>query len=81
VEQLGTRRKRLWLAVVRKEVGRAHKSRNYNSREKLTNSKRVATQCMRLVRQKAMQSQRVAKETVWRAKRLTREMQVSRDRI
>ena len=76
VDQLNTRRKRLWQAIVRKEVGKAHKSRNYNMREKVTNGKRVATQCMRAVRQKAMQSQRVTKETVWRAKRLTREMQV-----
>jgi DNA helicase INO80 len=76
VEQLNTRRKRLWMGIIRKEIGKAHKSRNFNIREKMTNGKRVATQCMRAVRQKAMISQRVAKETVWRAKRLTREMQV-----
>jgi DNA helicase INO80 len=75
-DQLNMRRKRLWMAIIRKEIGKAHKSRNFNIREKMTNGKRVATQCMRAVRQKAMHSQRVAKETVWRAKRLTREMQV-----
>ncbi len=81
LDQLNIRRKRLWMAIIRKEIGKAHKSRNFNIREKMTNGKRVATQCMRAVRQKAMISQRVAKETVWRAKRLTREMQVITDHI
>ena len=75
--QLNIRRKRLWVGIIRKEIGKAHKSRNFNIREKLSNSKKVATQCMRAVRQKAMLSQRISKETQWRAKRLTREMQVN----
>ena len=75
LDQLKARRKRLWIAIMKKEVVKAQKARNFNQKEKLANRKKVATQCMRAVRQKAMQSQRVAKETVWRAKRLTREMQ------
>lgn len=75
IEQLSTKRRRLWVGIVKKEMGKAQKARNYNQKERVTNRKRIATHCMRAVRQKAMVSQRVAKETVWRAKRLTREMQ------
>ena len=75
VDQLNARRRKLWVAIVRKEIGKSQKARNYNLKERVANGKRVATHCMRVVRQKAMQSQRVAKETTWRAKRLTREMQ------
>eukprot|EP00094_Tigriopus_californicus_P007060 TCALIF_06798-PA protein Name:"Similar to Ino80 Putative DNA helicase Ino80 (Drosophila melanogaster)" AED:0.17 eAED:0.18 QI:0/0/0/0.75/1/0.87/8/0/1427 len=75
LDQLKARRKRLWVSIMKKEISKAQKARNYTQKEKLTNSKKVAAQCMRQARQKAMQSQRVMKESVWRAKRLTREMQ------
>ncbi|CAB4056204.1 INO80 [Lepeophtheirus salmonis] len=66
---------RAWVSIMKKEISKAQKARNLSQKEKLVNSKRVATNCMRFVRQRAMQSQRVMKETVWRAKRLSREMQ------
>ncbi|XP_040576365.1 chromatin-remodeling ATPase INO80 isoform X2 [Lepeophtheirus salmonis] len=75
IEQLNTRRRRAWVSIMKKEISKAQKARNLSQKEKLVNSKRVATNCMRFVRQRAMQSQRVMKETVWRAKRLSREMQ------
>ena len=70
------RRHRLWLSIVKKEITKGGKARNYNFKEKLAGSKRLATACMRVQRQKAMASQRLMKDAVWRAKRLTREMQV-----
>lgn len=77
LDQLRARRRRLWSAIMKREIGKAGKARNYNQKEKLANCKRVSNQCMKAVRSKATQSQRAMKETVWRAKRLTREMQVS----
>lgn len=46
-----------------------------NHKEILSSCKRISTLCMKTFRQKAMQSQKNMKETIWRAKRLTREMQ------
>ena len=60
---------------MKKEVSKAGKARNYNSKEKMANAKRLATACMRVQRMRAMESQRAMKEAFWRAKRLTREMQ------
>ena len=60
---------------MKKEIGKGHKARNFNQKERVTNCKRIAVQCMRAVRQKAMLSQRFTKETLSRAKRLSREMQ------
>ena len=77
LDQLNLKRHRLWLAIMKKEVGKAGKARNYNSKEKCAGAKRLATACMRAQRQRAMASQKAMKEAVWRAKRLTREMQVS----
>ena len=74
IEQLNARRRRLYVCVMKKEIGKAQKARNYNNKEKLSNCKRIATQCMRMVRQRAMQSQKSTKEKIWRAKRLSREM-------
>nr|CAD7431166.1 unnamed protein product [Timema monikensis] len=54
------------------EVQRA---KTNNHKEMLTSCKRVAQYCMKHWRQKAMQSQKNMKEILWRAKRLTREMQ------
>ena len=71
----GLRRHRLWISIMKKEVSKAGKARNYNSKEKMANAKRLATACMRVQRLRAMESQRAMKEAFWRAKRLTREMQ------
>ncbi|XP_075145715.1 chromatin-remodeling ATPase INO80 [Haematobia irritans] len=73
-EALAARRKRVWQLMAKKEIGRHQRARSNNHKEMLQNCKRAATMCMKVVRQKAMHSQKVMKETVWRAKRLTREM-------
>ena len=74
VEQLNARRKKLWVASVKKEIGRAHKARNVAQKEKIVNSKKLALQCMKVVRQKVVASQRSAKDAQAKAKRLTKEM-------
>jgi hypothetical protein len=70
------RRHRLWISIMKKEIAKGGKARNYNLKEKLAGAKRLATACMRVQRQKAMASQRLMKDAAWRAKRLAREMQV-----
>lgn len=73
-EVMAARRKRVWQLMSKKELARYHRVKLNNHKEVTQNCKRVATMCMKVVRQRAMQSQKVMKETVWRAKRLTREM-------
>lgn len=74
-EMMAMRRRKLWQLMAKKELGKVQRSKANNHKEQLTGCKRVATMCMKIFRQKAMQSQKNMKETVWRAKRLTREMQ------
>ncbi len=74
-DQLNAKRRRLWVAIMKRELGRGQKARNYNQKERLANCKRVAVNCQRQVRQKALASQRAMRETTSRAKKLTREMQ------
>uniref|UniRef100_W8APB8 Chromatin-remodeling ATPase INO80 n=1 Tax=Ceratitis capitata TaxID=7213 RepID=W8APB8_CERCA len=73
-EVMAARRKRVWQLMAKKELGRCQRGKANNHKEVLQNCKRVATMCSKVVRQRAMISQKVMKETVWRAKRLTREM-------
>uniref|UniRef100_A0A1B0CSZ6 Chromatin-remodeling ATPase INO80 n=1 Tax=Lutzomyia longipalpis TaxID=7200 RepID=A0A1B0CSZ6_LUTLO len=74
-EMMALRRRKVWQQMAKKELGKVQRAKVNNHKEMLTNCKRVATLCMKFFRQKAMQSQKNMKETVWRAKRLTREMQ------
>lgn len=74
-EAIAARRRKLWQLMAKKELGKVQRSKATNHKEMLSSCKRVATFCMKTFRQKAMQSQKNMKETVWRAKRLTREMQ------
>lgn len=74
-EAKAARRRKLWQLMAKKELGKVQRSKASNHKEMLISCKRVATLCMRTFRQKAMQSQKNMKETIWRAKRLTREMQ------
>ncbi|XP_065355033.1 chromatin-remodeling ATPase INO80 [Calliphora vicina] len=73
-EVMAARRKRVWQLMAKKELGRCQRAKMNNHKEVVQNCKRVATMCMKVVRQRAMHSQKVMKETMWRAKRLTREM-------
>ncbi|EDV98617.1 chromatin-remodeling ATPase INO80 [Drosophila grimshawi] len=73
-EVLAARRRRIWQIMSKKESGRLQRIKSNNHKEMLANCKRVAGMCAKVVRQRALNSQRTMKETVWRAKRLTREM-------
>ena len=75
IEQLNARRRKCWLSLLKRELGKAQKARNFNQKERLQACKRAARECAKVVRQRATASQRAARETTWRAKRLTREMQ------
>ncbi|XP_050526441.1 chromatin-remodeling ATPase INO80 isoform X2 [Daktulosphaira vitifoliae] len=68
------KRKKLWLHMAKKEMGKIHRMKNNNHKEILITCRRTAQSCMKHLRQKAIQSQKNMKENVWRAKRLTREM-------
>ncbi|KDR11347.1 hypothetical protein L798_14889, partial [Zootermopsis nevadensis] len=74
-EIMAIRRRKIWVMMSKKELGKVQRAKTNNHKEMLTSCKRVAQYCMKHWRQKAMQSQKNMKETVWRAKRLTREMQ------
>lgn len=74
-EMMAIRRRKIWQLMAKKELGKVQRAKINNHKDMVTNCRRVASLCMKVSRQKAMQSQKVMKDTVWRAKRLTREMQ------
>ncbi|XP_038597218.1 chromatin-remodeling ATPase INO80 isoform X2 [Tachyglossus aculeatus] len=74
VEQLSARRRKVWLSIVKKELPKAYKQKASARNLFLTNSKKLAHQCMREVRRAAGQAQKNCKETLPRARRLTKEM-------
>lgn len=74
-EALTARRRRHWLLLVKKELGKVQRARTATHREVMLQRKRLATLCCKHWRHIAMQSQKNMKETVWRCKRLSREMQ------
>lgn len=74
-EALTARRRRHWLLLAKKELGKVQRARTATHREVMLQRKRLATLCCKHWRHVAMQSQKNMKETVWRCKRLSREMQ------
>ncbi|KAJ7403149.1 hypothetical protein BTVI_79471 [Pitangus sulphuratus] len=74
IEQLNARRRKVWLTIVKKELPKAYKQKASARNLFLTNSKKLAHQCMREVRRAAIQAQKNCKETLPRARRLTKEM-------
>ncbi|CAH2054745.1 unnamed protein product, partial [Iphiclides podalirius] len=74
-EALTARRRRHWQLLVKKELGKVQRARSAAHRDMVLHSKRLATLCCKHWRHVAMQSQKNMKETVWRCKRLSREMQ------
>uniref|UniRef100_UPI00358F80CD chromatin-remodeling ATPase INO80 isoform X2 n=1 Tax=Myxine glutinosa TaxID=7769 RepID=UPI00358F80CD len=73
-EQLDARRKRFWLSIIKKDIPKAVKQKSSAHNNILTNAKKLAHQCVREVRRSALQAQKNCKETIPRARRLTREM-------
>ncbi|XP_062858435.1 chromatin-remodeling ATPase INO80 [Trichomycterus rosablanca] len=74
VEQLNARRRKVWLTIAKKEIPKAFKQKASAKNFVLTNAKKLAHQCMREVRRAAIQAQKNCKETLPRARRLTKEM-------
>ncbi|XP_029454455.1 chromatin-remodeling ATPase INO80 isoform X1 [Rhinatrema bivittatum] len=74
IEQLNARRRKVWLSIVKKELPKAYKQKVSARNLFLTNSRKLAHQCMREVRRAAIQAQKNCKETLPRARRLTKEM-------
>ncbi|CAD6202019.1 GSCOCG00002904001-RA-CDS [Cotesia congregata] len=74
-EVMAMRRRKIWVMMSKKELGKVQRAKINNHKEMLINCKKLSQNCMKYWRQKAMQSQKNMKETLWRAKRLTREMQ------
>ncbi|KAG8449686.1 hypothetical protein GDO86_016362 [Hymenochirus boettgeri] len=74
LEQLNARRRKVWQTIVKKELPKAYKQKVSARNLLLTNSKKLAHQCMREVRRAAIQAQKNCKETLPRARRLTKEM-------
>ncbi|XP_059578971.1 chromatin-remodeling ATPase INO80 isoform X3 [Alligator mississippiensis] len=74
IEQLNARRRKVWLSIVKKELPKAYKQKASARNLFLTNSRKLAHQCMREVRRAAIQAQKNCKETLPRARRLTKEM-------
>ncbi|XP_023668681.2 chromatin-remodeling ATPase INO80 isoform X1 [Paramormyrops kingsleyae] len=74
VEQLNARRRKVWLTIAKKENPKAFKQKASARNFVLTNAKKLAQQCMREVRRAAIQAQKNCKETLPRARRLTKEM-------
>jgi chromatin-remodeling ATPase INO80 len=73
-ELMNHRRRKVWQTMAKKEIGKFQRTKANNHKEMLQNCKKTATLCQKVARQKAMESQKRQKETIWRAKRLTREM-------
>lgn len=67
------RRRKVWMSL-KKEIGKFQRMKANNHKEMLVSCKKTAAICQKVARQKAMESQKRQKETIWRAKKLTREM-------
>ncbi|XP_026854513.2 chromatin-remodeling ATPase INO80 isoform X2 [Electrophorus electricus] len=74
VEQFNARRRKVWLTIAKKENPKAFKQKASAKNFVSTNAKKLAHQCMREVRRAAIQAQKNCKETLPRARRLTKEM-------
>ncbi|KAJ8269900.1 hypothetical protein GJAV_G00108040 [Gymnothorax javanicus] len=74
IEQLNARRRKVWHTIAKKENPKAFKQKASARNFVLTNAKKLAHQCMREVRRAALQAQKSCRETLPRARRLTKEM-------
>uniref|UniRef100_A0A671PKU2 Chromatin-remodeling ATPase INO80 n=1 Tax=Sinocyclocheilus anshuiensis TaxID=1608454 RepID=A0A671PKU2_9TELE len=74
IEQLNARRRKVWLTIAKKEIPKAFKQKVSARNFVLTNARKLAHQCMREVRRAAIHAQKNCKETLPRARRLTKEM-------
>ncbi|XP_071833817.1 chromatin-remodeling ATPase INO80-like isoform X2 [Apostichopus japonicus] len=74
IKDVDTRRKRIWMAISKRDIPKAQKHRISVHNTILTNCRKQAQACQKELRRHAIQIQRTCKETPYRARRLTREM-------
>ncbi|XP_071962626.1 chromatin-remodeling ATPase INO80-like [Antedon mediterranea] len=74
VKDIDGLRKKLWIAMSKKDIPKAYKHRSSFRSNNITNAKKLVQLCQKEMRRSAVQSQRICKETVPKARRLTREM-------
>ncbi|XP_022083274.1 DNA helicase INO80-like isoform X2 [Acanthaster planci] len=74
IKDVEARRRRVWHAIIRKDIPKAQKHRMSVHNNILTNARKLAQACQKEQRRRAIASQRVCKETPHRARRMTREM-------
>ncbi|KAH0820679.1 hypothetical protein GEV33_002110 [Tenebrio molitor] len=72
-DMMKIKRKKIFTNMAKKEIGKQHRSKINKHKEMLIQCRRVAQQCLKYGRQKALQSARTVKEQQWRMKRLSRE--------
>ncbi|GJQ68007.1 hypothetical protein Trydic_g10656 [Trypoxylus dichotomus] len=72
-EMMLIKRKKVFTAMVKKEISKQQRAKVNKHKEMLIQCKRVALQCQKVVRNRALQSARAVKELQWRMKRLARE--------
>ncbi|CAH1153557.1 unnamed protein product [Phaedon cochleariae] len=72
-DMMTMKRRKLFTNIVKKEIGKQHRSKTNKHKEMLLQCKRIASHCVKYARQKALQSARTVKEQQWRMKRLSRE--------
>ncbi|CAH0562051.1 unnamed protein product [Brassicogethes aeneus] len=70
---MASKRRKLFTSIIKKEIGKQHRAKINRHKELLIQTRRVAQQCVKYGRQKALQSARTVKEQQWRMKRLSRE--------
>jgi DNA helicase INO80 len=70
------KRRRLWVAIAKKEIPKAQKIKSLSRKDMLTQLKKLAKESQKDCRKQALQSQKNMKEAQVRARRLAKEMQV-----
>lgn len=72
---MNLKRRRLWVALSKKEITRAQKQKMNAHKEMLTNAKKLASACQREVRRSALGAQKAGRDVAGsRGRRLAREM-------
>ncbi|XP_014672391.1 PREDICTED: DNA helicase INO80-like isoform X2 [Priapulus caudatus] len=68
------KRRKIWSLICKKEISKVQKQKHSAKKENLQVAKRLAVGCLRERRKTALLSQKTARETASRMRRLTREM-------
>ncbi|EDO48474.1 predicted protein [Nematostella vectensis] len=75
-KEADAKRRKLWALICRKEIPRTQRQKSSARNNTLSNAKKLAQLCQKERRREAQRSQKIAQQTVPRARRLVREMMV-----